>query len=209
MYIFFNCNRASAGDIGGLIRARVAAPPRRMGEHAEMRIVRAGRCMIQRRGGEFDEGTREAEEWRSTRCTESLRYLRGGVSGYSRWEGERTAKGRGRMLVLGRLVFGACSRSCSCPAEQQMKEERTLVLVSNASRYENVEAGVHLQVIGLSSRTLSGEALMHSKGLNMVRMFNSTVYGLQKQITTTGDPPLSADIAIIKSTTELIQNMSL
>jgi hypothetical protein len=50
---------------------------------------------------------------------------------------------------------------------------------------------------------------MHSKGLDMVRMFNSTVYGLQKQITTTGDPPLSGDIAIIKSTTELIQNMSL
>jgi hypothetical protein len=49
---------------------------------------------------------------------------------------------------------------------------------------------------------------MHSKGLDMVRMFNSTVYDLQKQIATTGDPPLSGDIAIIKSTTELIQNIS-
>jgi hypothetical protein len=52
------------------------------------------------------------------RCIESLQYLSGSVSEYSRWEGERT-KGKGRMLVLGGLAFGACS----CPAERQMKDE--------------------------------------------------------------------------------------
>jgi hypothetical protein len=67
------------------------------------------------------------------------------------------------MPVLERLVFGAYSRSCSCPDERRMKEERTSVLVSNASRYEeNVEAGGRCTVppdsTGMERRRVYGRA---------------------------------------------------
>ncbi|KAJ7830490.1 hypothetical protein B0H13DRAFT_1906494 [Mycena leptocephala] len=107
-------------DVGGM-----------RGEHAEMRAVRAGRRMIQKCGGEFDEGKREAEEWNVDAMHRKPAMSLGGVGGYSRWEEERTAKGRGTMLALGRLVFGSCSRSCSCLGERRMMsiDERTSVLL--------------------------------------------------------------------------------
>jgi hypothetical protein len=81
------------------------------GEYAEMRVMRAGRRMIQRRGDEFDEAKWEAEEWRSTRCIVS-----GAVSAVTpvgRGKGQRKGGG-GCSSWGGSFLEHARAHRCLC-----------------------------------------------------------------------------------------------